>query len=565
MPQPTPESFLRLIRRRSRGRLKVYLGYAPGVGKTYQMLLEAHRLRDQGLDVVAGYVEDHGRPDTRSLVVGLEELPRRRLRYRGIELQEMDVAALLERKPEVAVVDELAHTNAPGGRNGTRYQDVVEALEAGISVLTTLNVQHLESLYDTVERLVGVKVKERVPDWVLAEADQVVNVDLATEDLEQRLRQGKVYPAPRIAASLAGFFRAPNLAQLRELALREAASRVRRGVQGAGADRLLFAPDQVMVCLSSKGPDSAALLRYGSRLAGRLDRNWYALYVRTPEEEPSRVDGATQRQVGDTLALAHQLGATVFTFKGTDVAETILRFAREYGIGHIVVGRPGPRPRLARWLGRRTPVEELIERAAGFSVVVIDPRAEVPRPVCRPPAEAPPAPSPVEPPRFELAALLDPCAVAVLDRPIATGEAIDLLVSRLFLHHPEVEVEMALRRLRQREEEGSTQLAAGFALPHARIPFLPQPLLGLALAPAADGSGGRRAILLLLCPEEQPASCVEIMGSIARLAHHGLLVPALLAARDPGAAVAAWRREVAGMLGAAPSRVERPAQSGTLP
>jgi two-component system sensor histidine kinase KdpD len=544
MAQPTPESFLRLIRRRSRGKLKVYLGYAPGVGKTYQMLLEAHRLREQGVDVVVAYVEDHGRPDTQSLTVGLEVLPRRSVSYRGISLEEMDVEGLLARKPEVALVDELAHTNVPGSRNPKRYQDVLEVLDAGVSVLTTLNAQHLESLYDTVERLVGVKVKERVPDWVLGEADQVVNVDLAAEDLQQRLSEGKIYPAPRIAAALANYFQPSNLAQLRELTLREAASQVQRGARDPSGDGTLFVPDQVMVCLSSRGPDAAALLRYGSRLAGRLDRTWYALYVQTPEEDPLRVDPAVQRQVGDTLELAHQLGATVFTFKGEDVAETILRFAREYGVGHIVVGRPGGRPRWRRRLRRRNPVEELLAQASGYSVVVVDPKAEMPATARRPPLdpESVPPPEPAPPDAWDL---LTADAVLLLEEPLSSDEVIQALVARLFVLHPELDVGIALRRLRRREQEGSTLLDTGFALPHARMPGLAAPLLALALAPDPEAPGSRRATLLLLCPEGQPRACLEVMSQVARAAKHHSLRRALSEARDPRAALAAWRRELA--------------------
>ncbi len=544
MAEPTPESFLRLIRRRNRGKLKVYLGYAPGVGKTYQMLLEAHRLREQGVDVAVAYVEDHGRPDTQSLTVGLEVLPRRSVPYRGIALEEMDVEAVLARKPEVAVVDELAHTNAPGSRNSKRYQDVLEILEEGVSVLTTLNAQHLESLYDTVERLVGVKVKERVPDWVLGEADQVVNVDLAAEDLQQRLREGKIYPAPRIAAALVNYFQPPNLAQLRELTLREAAAQVQRGARDQGGDGTLFAPDQVMVCLSSRGPDAAALLRYGSRLAGRLDRTWYALYVQTPEEDPLRVDPAVQRQVGDALELAHQLGATVFTFKGEDVAETILRFAREYGVGHIVVGRPGERPWWRRRLGRPNPVEELLSRAAGYSLVVVDPKAELPRTLRRPllDPESVPPPEPAPPEAHDL---LDEEAILVLDEPLSSDDVLQALVSRLFVLHPELDVEVAMRRLRLREQEGSTLLDAGFALPHARIPGLPAPLLALALTPDPEAPDRRKMTLLLLCSEGRPRACLELMSQVARAARHHSLRNALGAARDPESVLAAWQRELA--------------------
>src|ERR1700675_3093530 len=212
-----------MIRQQQRGRLKIYLGFAAGVGKTYEMLQEAHRLKRQGVDVVIGVVETHGRAETAALVEGLEQVPRRRIEYRGVVLEEMDVDALLKRRPTIALVDELAHTNAPGSRNAKRYQDVEELLRAGINVISTLNIQHLESLYNLVEQATGVKVKERVPDYVLGMADQLVNVDLSAEDLHDRLRAGKIYPEERVQRALANFFTPDNLTRLREMALGEIA------------------------------------------------------------------------------------------------------------------------------------------------------------------------------------------------------------------------------------------------------------------------------------------------------------------------------------------------------
>ena len=366
-------SFLQLIRRAQRGKLKVYLGYGPGVGKTWQMLLEGHRLKKEGIDVVVGLLETHGRQETAELAEGLEVVPRRQEQYRGIALEEMDLQAVLARRPEVVLVDELAHSNVPGSDNEKRYQDVQEFLLAGIHVISTLNVQHLESLYNTVEATIGVKVHERLPDSILAEADEIVNVDLATEDLQRRLQEGKIYGREQIPAALANFFQRGHLNALRELTLRELASQIdlkRRSLPEDGYDDP--APDQVMVCLSSRGPNSAALLRYGSRLAGRLNRNWYAVYVQTPKEEPTVIDATTQRVLSDTLTLANTLGALVFPYKGEDIVETILHFAREYRVGHIVVGRPGPLPLWKRLLGRRSLVERLILKAGGLTVVVVD-------------------------------------------------------------------------------------------------------------------------------------------------------------------------------------------------
>jgi two-component system sensor histidine kinase KdpD len=369
-------SFLRLIRRAQRGKLKIYLGYGPGVGKTWQMLLEGHRIKQEGIDVVVGLVETHGRLETAGLVEGLEVVPRRRIQYHGITIDEMDLDAVLARQPKVALVDELAHTNAPGGKNLKRYQDVQILLDAGIHVISTLNIQHLESLYDTVENLVGVKVHERLPDSVLFDADEIVNVDLAPEDLQQRLREGKVYPKERVSTALEHFFQRTKLDELRELTLRELASQIDIKRRSVPKEDQHAVPDQVMVCLSSRGPNSAMLLRYGSRIAGRLNRDWYAVYIQTPKEAPTVIDATTQRYLLDTLTLANALGAMVFTYKGEDIADTILHFAREYRVGHIVIGRPSPLPFWKNWLGRKTIVERLILKAKGLTIVVVDPRTE---------------------------------------------------------------------------------------------------------------------------------------------------------------------------------------------
>src|SRR6516162_9030388 len=235
--RPAPEHFLQLIREQQRGRLKVYLGFAAGVGKTFEMLQEGQRLKRQGVAVVIGIVETHGRAETAALIGDLEQVPRRRIEYHGVALEEMDLDAVLRRRPTVALVDELAHTNAPGSRNGKRYQDVEELLRQGINVITTLNIQHLESLYDIVEKFTGVKVKERVPDFILGQAHQVVNVDLPSEDLQERMRAGKIYPPDRAERALANFFNEANLTQLREIALEQVAHVLDRQRQERDRDR----------------------------------------------------------------------------------------------------------------------------------------------------------------------------------------------------------------------------------------------------------------------------------------------------------------------------------------
>lgn len=375
------DSFLRMIRRSQRGRLKIYLGYAAGVGKTYQMLQEGHRLKDDGFDIAVGLVETHGRTETEALVSGLEVLPLRHITYKGIDIQELDLDGVLARRPNVVLVDELAHTNAPGSKNTKRYQDVDEILAAGIHVISTLNVQHLESLYETVERATGVRVKERIPDHVVAEADQLVNVDVTTEDLRRRLIEGKVYAQDRVEPALSNFFKTTNLEQLRELTLRELAAQIDSRQREPLTDDIPASPDQVMVCLSSRGPNSEALMRYASRLAGRLNRNWYAVYVQTSKESPTAIDAVTQRMLAASLALAQQLGATVFTYKSDDVAKTILQFAREYRVGQVVIGSPGKKLSLwRRLLGDITIMERLVAEGEGLSVVVLDTKSLPPSP-----------------------------------------------------------------------------------------------------------------------------------------------------------------------------------------
>ncbi|MFO0928564.1 MAG: histidine kinase [Gemmataceae bacterium] len=369
--RPAPEKFLALIRNQQRGRLKIYLGFAPGVGKTVEMLQEGQRLRRQGVDVVIGLVETHGRSDTAALIGDLEQVPRRKIEYRGVTLEEMDTEAVLARHPTVALVDELAHTNAPGSRFPKRYQDVEDLLRAGINVITTLNIQHLESLYDIIERFAGVKVKERVPDHVVAGADQIVNVDVSAEDLQERLRQGKVYPAERVERALAHFFTADNLSRLRELALEEIAAALdrQRQKQGGEADN---GSDRIMVCLSSRSPNVHRLLRKAARLADRFNAPWYAVYVKTPREQVERVDAATQRQIGDALTLAQQLGGISMPFTGPSFEAAVTTFVIEYHITHILMGRT-LRPWYQRWFGR-TALDRLLSAVPQVDVTLVDVR-----------------------------------------------------------------------------------------------------------------------------------------------------------------------------------------------
>ncbi|MEZ0266238.1 MAG: PTS sugar transporter subunit IIA [Phycisphaerae bacterium] len=557
MPDTRANSFLQLIRRAQRGRLKIYLGYGPGVGKTYQMLSEGHRLKADGVDVVVGLVETHERAGTAKLVDGLEVVPRRRVEYHGIAVDEMDVDAVVARKPEVVLVDELAHTNVPGSRNAKRYEDVREILAAGVHVLTTLNVQHLESLYNTVEQLIDVKVRERLPDAVLADADEVVNVDLAAEDLRERLRDGLIYPAERVSSSLDNFFTTSNLEHLRELTLREVAAQLdfRRREATPDEKASSAAPDQVMVCLSSRGPNSARLLRFASRLAGRLNRNWYAVYVQTPSEDPLRIDAATQRLLGDTLTLANQLGATVFTFKGTDVADTILRFAGEYRAGTIVIGRPRAMPWWKRLLGRRSVAEQLVTRASGPTVVVVDADSDEARAVPMPAPTRPPSPAVVSVARDDvppipsrpgvLSELLSDERVLVWDDPISKQDALRRLTAAIDGALSPITAADALAAVEAREAQGSTFLNEGVALPHARLAGLtsPQVAVGVAHAGVLDAPTDCpvEIVFLLLTPAHDAVPHLRLLAAAGRTFQDRALRQAIARASSPAEVMAALR------------------------
>jgi two-component system sensor histidine kinase KdpD len=545
MPEDRAQAFLHMIRRSQRGRLKVYLGYGPGVGKTFQMLTEAHRLKREGIDVVVGLVETHDRAETSALVEGLELVPRRKVEYHGITVEEMDLDGVLARNPQVVVVDELAHTNAPGSRNAKRYQDVQDILAAGIHVISAMNIQHLESLYNTVEQLVSVKVRERVPDAVLAEADQVVNIDLAAQDLQKRLTDGKIYPRDRIQSSLSNFFTESNLEHLRELTMRELAAQLdarRRELRderaGVATTVVESAPDQIMVCLSSRGPNTARLLRFGSRLAGRLNRNWYAVYVQTPKEEPTVIDARTQRMLGDQLTLANQLGATVFTFKGQDVADTILRFAAEYRVGQVVIGRPRPVPWYKRLTGERSVAEELIHRARGVTVVVVD--AETDSSAI---TQSPPATTSTGSATGVLTRLLTVDRVLIWDDPVTRNDVRRSLVDAVAATTPGLSAPRILQKLAEREALGSTFLNEGVALPHARLEELdaPQVALGLTHAGVLDVATEKpiEAIFLLLSPATGASVHLQLLSRFGRALQDRGLRRALAAAESPEAAVAA--------------------------
>lgn len=559
MPENKADAFLRMIRRSQRGRLKIYLGYSAGVGKTYQMLQEGHRLRSEGIDVVIGLLETHGRADIAKLAQGLETVPRRSLVYHGIAVEEMDAEAILARKPQVALIDELAHTNIPGSRNAKRYEDVQDILAAGVHVISTVNVQHLESLFNIVENATGVRVRERLPDSVLVEADEIVDVDLATADLRKRLEDGKIYPPDRIDTARANFFTAANLEKLRELTLRELAAQIdlrrREELGEEGGDR---ASDQVMVCLSSQGPNSERLLRYGSRLAGKLNRNWYAVYVQTPAEEATVIDARVQRRLSDTLTLAKTLGAMVFIYKGEDVARTLLQFAAEYRVGHIVVGKACPKPFWKR-LGPKASVgERLIKMAKGITIIVLDtsaalppfvtPQEEISEEGPLPPAggaggSGRPAGGPSEP--QALSRMLVPGRIVIWNEPVDKPGVLRGLASTIGSEAGPGSAEHLLEAIDRREAQGSTFLNEGVAFPHVRIEGLAAPsmALGLPRAGVSDVATDKpiEIIFLILTPAGTPDEQVRLLGLASRAAQNRSLMQSLRSVRTPDEALRAIR------------------------
>ena len=340
-PRPTADALLARIKDEARSRLRVYIGAAPGVGKTYEMLVEAHALRARGLDVVVGAVETYGRADTEAQIKDLEIVPRRAVEYRGVTLEEMDVDGIIRRKPDVCVVDELAHSNAPGSRNAKRFQDVLEILDAGIHVMTAVNIQHLETLNDAVARATGVRVRETVPDTFLDRADEVINVDVTVEALRERLREGRIYRPEKIEQALANFFRKGNLSTLRELALRTVADevgekaatyRAREGLEPA------LIPERVMVCMSSNA-QAPRVIRTGARIAGRLGSKWYAVYVETPHETPERIRVHDAEALAQNIRLAESLGATVVRVRAARPADGLVAFAQREGVTHVIFGQ----------------------------------------------------------------------------------------------------------------------------------------------------------------------------------------------------------------------------------
>ncbi len=334
------QHFLDLIKKSRRGKFKIYIGMSAGVGKTYRMLQEAQSLLKNGIDVKIGYIETHNRKETHDLLEGLPVVPRRKLFYKGKELEELDVQAVINMRPEVVIVDELAHTNIEGSKHQKRWQDVMEILDAGINVISAVNIQHIESLNDEVKEITGVEVKERIPDSVLAQADEVVNIDLTADELITRLKEGKIYQAEKIETALKNFFRSEHILQLRELALKEVASQVERKVETEVTKTGTTKHERFLACISSNEYTAKTVIRKTARLANYYNSKWYVLYVQTPAERMDKIPLDKQRHLINHFKLATELGAEIIKVENANIAKAIVEQCEERGITTICIGKP---------------------------------------------------------------------------------------------------------------------------------------------------------------------------------------------------------------------------------
>jgi len=339
-PEQRPEHFLELIRRSKRGKFKIYIGMSAGVGKTYRMLQEAQVLFKNGVDIQIGYIETHNRKETSDLLVGLPVIPRRKLFYKGKELEEMDVQSIINIHPEIVIVDELAHSNIEGSKNEKRWQDVMEILEAGINVISAVNIQHIESLNKEIKEITGIEVTERVPDKVLHTADEVVNIDLTADELITRLKEGKIYDTSKIETALQNFFKVEKILQLREYALREVTMQVERKVESEVPRNPALRHEKFLACISSNDENSKMIVRKTARLAAYYNSTWFVLYVQTKKENADNIDLAVQRHLINNFKTATELGAEVIQENGENIAKSIVAVAKEREITTICIGKP---------------------------------------------------------------------------------------------------------------------------------------------------------------------------------------------------------------------------------
>jgi two-component system sensor histidine kinase KdpD len=334
------QHFLDLIKKSRLGKFKIYIGMSAGVGKTYRMLQEAHALLKNGIDIKIGYIETHNRKETQELLEGLPVVPRRKIFYKGKELEEMDVHAIINLRPEVVIVDELAHTNIEGSKNEKRWQDVLEIMEAGINVISAVNIQHIESLNEEIKNITGIEVTERVPDKVLALADEVVNIDLTADELIIRLKEGKIYQAEKIETALKNFFKADHILQLRELALKEVASQVERKVEKEVTKEYALKHERFLACISSNDQTAKTVIRKTARLANYYNSKWYVIYVQTPAESPDNIALDKQRHLINNFKLATESGAEIIKVESKHIANAIIEQAEQRNVTTICIGKP---------------------------------------------------------------------------------------------------------------------------------------------------------------------------------------------------------------------------------
>lgn len=334
------QHFLELIKKSRRGKLKIYIGMSAGVGKTYRMLQEAQSLLRNGVDIKIGYIETHQRKETHALLEGLPLIPRRTLFYKGKELEVLDVMAILTLRPEVVVIDELAHTNIEGSKNEKRWQDVLDILDAGINVISAVNIQHIESLHAEIKSITGIDVAERIPDSMLQQADEVVNIDLTADELITRLKEGRIYTPDKIEIALKNFFQSERILQLRELALKEVASQVERKIETELPRNTHLKQERFLACISSNHEIAKKVIRKTARLAAYYNSKWHLLYVQTPKEEGDKIGLAAQRHLINNFKLATELGAEVIRIKSSNIAKGIFEATEQKGITTICIGKP---------------------------------------------------------------------------------------------------------------------------------------------------------------------------------------------------------------------------------
>jgi two-component system, OmpR family, sensor histidine kinase KdpD len=363
------QHFLNLIRKSKRGKFKVYIGMSAGVGKSFRMLQEAHALLKNGVDIKIGYIETHGRKETQALIEGLPIIPRRKIFYKGKELEEMDLQTIINVHPEIVIVDELAHTNIPGGKNEKRWQDVIEILEAGINVISAVNIQHIESINEEVYSITGIEVAERVPDKLLQMADEVVNIDLTADELITRLKEGKIYDQAKVETALKNFFQADKILQLRELALKEVASQVERKVDTEVTINTRLRHERFLASISSSPDTAKMIIRKTARLASYYNSKWYVLYVQTRSEDTNRIKLSIQRHLINNFKMATEMGAEVIQVKSNNIPASIVKVAEEKQITTICIGLP--RLRLWQILTRTSSFNRLIKKLHGSDIDLV--------------------------------------------------------------------------------------------------------------------------------------------------------------------------------------------------